>query len=105
MRKISIIALGLLFYHPSGFSSPPVLSDEQVRHLLITESIATFPGACPCPYSIELKKSSSFCGKKCKTRPCGGKSAWSWTPPGFVGPLCYGTDVSDEMVQQFLRGG
>jgi hypothetical protein len=103
--KSSLIAVSLLLYASLSFGGGHSLSDEQIRHLLITESIRAFPGSCPCPYSIERKKKRLFCGKKCKTKLCGGKSAWSWSPAGFIGPLCYRSDVSDEMVLRFQQGG
>ena len=47
---------------------------------LINESIAKYPGQCPCPYSIMTN------GKK-----CGKRSAYS--KPGGYEPLCYESDL------------
>ena len=47
---------------------------------MIKESIANYPGKCPCPYSIMSN------GKK-----CGKRSAYS--KPGGYEPLCYISDI------------
>ena len=48
---------------------------------MIKESIANYPGKCPCPYSIKSN------GKK-----CGKRSAYS--KPGGYEPLCYVSDIT-----------
>ena len=48
---------------------------------MIKESIANYPGKCPCPYSIMSN------GKK-----CGKRSAYS--KPGGYEPLCYVSDIT-----------
>ena len=50
---------------------------------MIKESIANYPGKCPCPYSIMSN------GKK-----CGKRSAYS--KPGGYEPLCYVSDIIAE---------
>ena len=64
------------------------LTDAQIRKILIEESIAAYPGNCPCPYNTASNGSR-----------CGGRSAWS--RPGGAAPLCYSRDVSDELVQAY----
>ena len=64
------------------------LTDAQIRKILIEESIAAYPGNCPCPYNTARNGSR-----------CGGRSAWS--RPGGAAPLCYSKDVSDELVQAY----
>jgi hypothetical protein len=64
------------------------LTDAQVRQQMITESIAAYPGHCPCPYN--LASNGSHCGKR---------SAWS--KAGGYAPLCYGQDISDKMVNAY----
>lgn len=66
------------------------ISDDDVRAMIIKESIASYPGNCPCPYN--LAKNGSKCGKR---------SAWS--KPGGYEPLCYVTDISEKMVQQYRQ--
>lgn len=63
------------------------LSDAEIRRILIQQSIASYRGSCPCPYSIDRAG-----------RRCGGRSAYS--PPGGASPLCYESDVTDAMVEE-----
>jgi hypothetical protein len=64
------------------------LADAQIRKILIDESIATYEGNCPCPYS--RARNGSRCGKR---------SAYS--KPGGAEPLCYAKDVTDGMVHEY----
>jgi hypothetical protein len=66
------------------------LSDAQVRAIMIQQSIAAYPGHCPCPYNLASNGSQ-----------CDGRSAWS--KAGGYEPLCYASDISDEMVNQFRQ--
>ena len=50
---------------------------------MIQESIAQYPGKCPCPYSTMSN------GKR-----CGKRSAYS--KPGGYEPLCYVSDITDQ---------
>jgi len=63
-------------------------SDDEIRDLMISRSIAAYPGNCPCPYN------SDRAGRR-----CGGRSAYS--RPGGYSPLCYRRDITDEMVAEF----
>lgn len=56
-------------------------SDAQIRQRIIRESIAAYPGSCPCPYNVDRGG-----------RRCGGRSAYS--RPGGYAPICYARDVS-----------
>ena len=56
---------------------------------MIRQSIATYPGSCPCPYSRDRAG-----------RRCGGRSAWS--KPGGYSPLCYESDITDARAASFL---
>ena len=38
------------------------LTDAQVRKQMIAESVASYPGNCPCPYN--LASNGSQCGKR-----------------------------------------
>lgn len=62
-------------------------TDEEVRRYLIQESLASYPGSCPCPYNGDRAG-----------RRCGGRSAYS--RPGGRSPLCYPRDVSAEEVER-----
>lgn len=63
-------------------------SDKDIKEKIIRDSIASYPGRCPCPYNTDRAG-----------RQCGARSAWS--KPGGRAPLCYPDDVSDEMVRKY----
>ncbi|WP_131470052.1 hypothetical protein [Xanthomonas citri] len=69
----------------------PTLSDTQVRAVLISESIRSYPGNCPCPYNTASNGSS-----------CGRRRAYS--RGGGYSPLCYPKDVTTEMITDYRRG-
>lgn len=54
-------------------------SDADVQRQ-IRQSIASYSGSCPCPYSVDRGG-----------RRCGGRSAYS--RPGGSAPICYASDV------------
>ena len=64
------------------------LTDNEIKRILIKESIAAYSGSCPCPYS--RARNGSRCGKR---------SAWS--RKGGEAPLCYKRDVTKEMVTEY----
>ena len=63
-------------------------SDAQIRQAIIQESLASYPGNCPCPYNTDRRGYA-----------CGGRSAYS--RPGGYSPICYASDVTPQMVQQY----
>lgn len=65
-------------------------SDVQVRQRIIRDSIAAYPGPCPCPYNTMRNG-----------RSCGGRSAYS--RPGGYAPICYPRDISDAEVEAWRR--
>ena len=60
-----------------------------IRDAMIRQSIAAYPGNCPCPYN--RASNGTRCGKR---------SAWS--KPGGYAPLCYESDITDQRVATFL---
>ena len=66
------------------------MSDSQIKKQVISESIASYPGNCPCPYSVARNGSN-----------CGARSAYS--KPGGYDPICYPRDVTPSMVQDYKR--
>ena len=58
-------------------------SDAEIRAFLVEQSIASYSGSCPCPFSTDRAG-----------RRCGARSAWS--RPGGASPRCYPADVSAE---------
>lgn len=88
MRFVLSIILPLLFFMPAEGNI--ALSDNQIAKTLISQSQNGYSGSCPCPYS--LARNGSRCGKR---------SAYS--RPGGAGPLCYPSDITPEMIQEFKR--
>jgi len=61
---------------------------SEIRRLIVSESIARYPGNCPCPYF------SDSAGRR-----CGGRSAYSRA--GGHSPICYTRQVSDQQVRAY----
>ena len=66
------------------------MSDAQIREQIVAQSIASYSGSCPCPYSRARNGSR-----------CGGRSAYS--RPGGAAPQCYASDVSQAAVDAYRR--
>jgi hypothetical protein len=62
-------------------------TDAEIRQYLISESIAAYPGTCPCPYFADRAG-----------RSCGRRSAYS--RPGGYSPLCYESDVTAVQIRE-----
>ena len=73
---------------PARATTSSAPSDDAIRAAIIQRSIASYYGSCPCPYSTDRAG-----------RRCGGRSAHS--RPGGASPLCFPSDVSDEMVSAY----
>jgi hypothetical protein len=63
-------------------------TDAQIKQAIIRESIASYPGNCPCPYNTARNGSS-----------CGRRSAYSRA--GGYAPMCYAADVSNSDVKAY----
>jgi len=85
--KGTVFAAALLML---GGTAALAQSDAQIRQRIIRESIAAYPGPCPCPYNIDRAG-----------RSCGRRSAYS--RPGGYAPICYPADVSAEDVAAWRR--
>ena len=85
-RLLSLMGLALVL----SASPAAAQSDSEVRRRIIRESIASYPGNCPCPYSVMRNG-----------RSCGGRSAYS--RPGGYAPRCYPRDVSQAEVDAYRR--
>jgi len=83
-----IVAFGVALLATSAIAKP--MTDAQVRQAIIRESIASYPGNCPCPYNSARNGSA-----------CGGRSAYSRA--GGNAPMCYPRDVSQEQVEAYRR--
>jgi hypothetical protein len=92
--KHSFASVGLALLMVLAGASPSVggqnMSDAQVRQAIIRQSLGSYSGSCPCPYSTARNGSR-----------CGGRSAYS--RPGGAAPLCYASDVSAAQVAAYRR--
>ncbi len=66
------------------------LSDAQVKQAVIRESLASYPGTCPCPYNTDRRGHS-----------CGRRSADS--RPGGYSSICYAEQVTSAMIVDYRR--
>lgn len=73
-----------------SLASADALTDDQVRQIIIQQSIASYPGNCPCPYN--RASNGSRCGKR---------SAWSRA--GGYAPICYPEEVTADMIRGYRQ--
>lgn len=85
-------ALSLAFVPADNAYSRSNQSSAQIKNAIIKESIASYPGNCPCPY--HSARNGSSCGKRSAYSRAGGYSV-----------MCYPADVSDEMVRSYRQRG
>lgn len=88
VASIVILAMGHGSVSAAQKDSGKPLTDKKVKNAIIKESIASYPGNCPCPYSVARNGSS-----------CGRHSAYS--KPGGYRPICYDSDVNQEMIKEW----
>jgi hypothetical protein len=88
MRRFALAGPVGLAVAIAGLALAPAAaqSDAQVKQQIIRQSIASYPGPCPCPYSVMRNG-----------RSCGGRSAYS--RPGGYAPICYPADVSEAEIR------
>jgi hypothetical protein len=91
-RLLVFIAVLVSVAGLSTTGMPGSIADDQIRQLIIKDSIASYPGGCPCPYSLALDGSR-----------CGGQSPWG-NASGYS-PLCYANDIDEDMVQAYRQHG
>jgi hypothetical protein len=82
------VFLSLFYATPVGAITLAEVSKG--KELIISQSINSYNGSCPCPYS--LMRNGGRCGKR---------SAYS--RPGGFSPLCYPQDVSDFDAKKYLE--
>lgn len=86
-KAAEIALLGLLAISHANAAR---LTDAQVKQAIIQESLASYPGTCPCPYNADRRGHS-----------CGRRSAYS--RPGGYSPICYGAQVTKAMIADYRR--
>ncbi|MEG3111046.1 hypothetical protein SC127_09910 [Pantoea sp. T14] len=88
---ISTYVVLLMVNAPDALAASIRQSDDQIRQLIIDESIASYPGVCACPFNSARNGSS-----------CGRRSAWS--KQGGYAPICYKKEIPKEMVDEWRKG-
>jgi len=86
MKTCFTLALCSLFFFGGAGAAP--MSDAQIRQAIIRQSLASYPGTCPCPYNTDRAG-----------RACGRRSAYS--RPGGYAPICYDSDVTPQMIARW----
>lgn len=84
----SILMATSVFWAGMSEAKTSKQTDDQIRQLIIENSIASYPGVCACPFNSARNGSS-----------CGRRSAWS--KQGGYAPVCYKKEVSKEMVDDW----
>jgi hypothetical protein len=87
MRRLISAALFLCASVSASLGAP---TDDEVTQLIIQESIASYPGNCPCPYNRTAN------GTK-----CGKRSAWSRA--GGYSPICYAEEITPQMIEEWRQ--
>lgn len=83
-------AIVFIFGLAAGAQAQP-LTDSALRAAIIRQSLAAYPGVCPCPYSVMRNG-----------RRCGPRSAYS--QPGGYAPVCFDSDVTPAVVERYRAG-
>lgn len=91
-RLLSVIFFMMVASLTSGVSfandGDSKFSDAEIKKMIISDSISSYPGNCPCPYNSAKNGSR-----------CGGRSAWSRA--GGYSPICYESDVTEDMINKW----
>jgi hypothetical protein len=89
--RLSVLAFFLATaFGQSTKTDKPSKTDAEVKQEIIKQSIASYKGSCPCPYSVDRAG-----------RMCGVRSAYS--RPGGASPICYEKDVTQKMVDEYRK--
>jgi hypothetical protein len=87
MRVLTLALAALVLAVPPALAR---MADDEVRRLIINESLQRWNAECPCPYS------SAWNGQQ-----CGNNSAYIKRIPGA--PYCYPQDVPPGVIYQYRR--
>ena len=88
MIKIFFIAISFIF-SLSTFAGIEK-TDSEIKKEIISQSIASYSGNCPCPYN--RASNGSRCGKR---------SAWSRA--GGYAPICYDNEITEAMITRWKQ--
>lgn len=85
---VSLVMAISIFWVGASEAKTSKQSDDQIRQLIIEDSISSYPGVCAWPFNAARNGSS-----------CGRRSAWS--KQGGYAPVCYKKEISKEMVDDW----
>jgi hypothetical protein len=88
IARFSVLVLALGLACAQAQKAPK--TDAEIKQAIISESIASYRGNCPCPYNTDRV------GHR-----CGARSAYS--RPGGASPICYEKDVTQKMVDDYRK--
>ncbi|WP_313168954.1 hypothetical protein [Massilia oculi] len=88
-KPVLVIFSMAMFAAPAHAEAREASTEQAIKRQIIEESIASYPGRCPCPYNVTRNGSA-----------CGGRSAWS--RKGGYAPICYEKEVTQEAVRARL---
>ena len=83
---VLLLALGIT----AAQTTKAAKTDAEIRQEIIKQSIASYKGSCPCPYSVDRAG-----------RMCGRRSAYS--RPGGASRICYEKDVTQKIVDDYRK--
>jgi hypothetical protein len=92
-RICSVVFVLLTVFFADRAIARPQPDDAQIRQQIVSESVDAYLATghpCACPYNSA--RNGSTCGKR---------SAYS--RPGGASPLCYSSDVTEQMVADWKR--
>lgn len=87
---VAVLVLGASIVLAQNQAPKKPLTDVEIKQAIISRSIASYSGSCPCPYNRDRAG-----------RRCGGRSAYS--RPGGASPLCFDSDVTEKMVADYRK--
>ena len=87
---LRFVVLALALGVAAGQAKKTEKTDAQIKQEIVAASIASYRGSCPCPYNVDRA------GRK-----CGARSAYS--KPGGASPVCYESDVTQKMVEDYRK--
>jgi hypothetical protein len=89
-RSLGWVFAAMLFAAAGVPFASAAPSDEEIKRFIIQESIASYPGNCPCPYNRAANGSK-----------CGKRSAWSRA--GGYSPICYPEEVTQQLIDEWRQ--
>ena len=84
---MKILITSLLLLTGYAYGSP---SNTEITKAIMNESIASYKGICPCPYSTHPDG-----------RQCGYRSAYS--SKSASAPICYSIAVTPQMIEDYKK--